>query len=250
MLTTIIKTHNCENTLYDVLESVKKSDEIIIVDAHSSDDTVKIAKEYKANVVYAYVSELSQILNQTLDEVQNDWILFLNDNEMVSNELLDNIFRYIQKPKRNKNAMSLPIKKYYLEKEITSARIKSSIRVFNKQFCSFKQDNTGEIELNKSKIHKFNRGFSPNKGFIISTRKKTFPYFQEMIEKNLIEFREYENDLSIFSKPFSKFLYWYLWRGAIFDGKRGFIYSFGEAVSSFMIGCAEYERIEDDIQQD
>ena len=48
-LSAIIKTKNNENKICETLESIKDFDEIIVIDEHSSDDTIEIAKEYKAN---------------------------------------------------------------------------------------------------------------------------------------------------------------------------------------------------------
>ena len=45
-ISAIINTKNNENRLCETLESIKDFDEIILIDEHSSDDTVEIAKEY------------------------------------------------------------------------------------------------------------------------------------------------------------------------------------------------------------
>ena len=45
----ILKTKNNEDKLCETLESIKDFDEIIILDEHSTDDTVEIAKEYNIN---------------------------------------------------------------------------------------------------------------------------------------------------------------------------------------------------------
>ena len=56
-ITAIIKTQNCENTICDTLESIKELDEIIILDEHSTDDTIEIAKEYKAKIIFTDKNE-------------------------------------------------------------------------------------------------------------------------------------------------------------------------------------------------
>ena len=52
MLRPIIKTKNCEDNICNTLESIKEFDEIIILDEHSTDDTVEIAKEYKTKTIF------------------------------------------------------------------------------------------------------------------------------------------------------------------------------------------------------
>ena len=43
-ISAIINTFNCEKTLCDTLESLKDLDEIVLIDFHSTDDTIEIAK--------------------------------------------------------------------------------------------------------------------------------------------------------------------------------------------------------------
>ena len=71
---------NNENKLCETLESIKDFDEIIVIDEHSSDDTVEIAKEYKAKVIYADKNNLPLALNQALEESKNEWIFIINEN--------------------------------------------------------------------------------------------------------------------------------------------------------------------------
>ena len=58
-ISAIIKTDNCEDTICDTLESIKNFDEIIVVDLHSCDDTIQIAKEYKAKIIFADKNNIS-----------------------------------------------------------------------------------------------------------------------------------------------------------------------------------------------
>ena len=245
MLTTIIKTRNCENRLYECLESVKKSNEIIVVDEHSTDDTIKIANEYKAKVVYSNKNELSFILNQTAKEAENDWILFIYDNETITKELFLSILSYIEKPKRNKNALTLPQKLIYLNKEIKSQRNKKVLRVFRKDSCEFKDDNSGQIVLKNGKLHKFNKGFNPKKGFILNHKKAMLEEISEVLEKNWLKVKNSENKgCSIFFKPLFKFLYLYIWNLGILDGRGGYIYSLQQAIDYFNYECSVLERKE------
>ena len=113
-ITAIIKTHNCENTLCDVLESIKDLDEIIIVDEHSTDDTVEIAKEYKTKIIFADKNALNVGLNQALQEAKSEWILVLEDDEIIPQKLIFELQRYAEIPKKNKFCVSLSQKIFYL----------------------------------------------------------------------------------------------------------------------------------------
>ena len=144
-ITAIIKTHNCEDYLCNTLEAIKDFDEIIIVDEHSNDDTIEIAKEYKAKIIYANKNEISLGLNQAIDEAKGSWIFLLEDKEIIPQKLITKIYNYIENPKKNKFALSFNQKYFYLNKEIKAARKKNILRLFKKDYCELK--NNFSIEL-------------------------------------------------------------------------------------------------------
>ena len=134
-ITAIIKTQNCEDTLCDTLESISDIDEIIVVDLHSNDDTVQIAKEYKAKIIYADKNDVLSGLNQALDEANNDWILVVEENEIFPQKLIREIQNYIENPKKNKESVYLSQKNFYYKKEIKQKRNKNILRLFKKGNC-------------------------------------------------------------------------------------------------------------------
>jgi len=83
-ITTIIITLNEEKNIRECIESVKKiSNEIIVVDSKSTDDTVSIAKELGARViVQSYLGDGPQ--KAFAEEfAKNDWILSLDADERL-----------------------------------------------------------------------------------------------------------------------------------------------------------------------
>lgn len=71
------------------LRSAKKIvDEIIVVDTGSTDDTAKIANEFNAKVTrFDWCNDFSAARNFALDQASGDWILVLDADEAVSDEL-------------------------------------------------------------------------------------------------------------------------------------------------------------------
>ncbi len=225
-ITAIIKTHNCEDFLCNTLESTKDLDEIIIVDEHSTDDTVEIAKEYKTKIIYADKNELSLGINQAIDEAQNNWIFILEDREIIPQKLISKIHNYIENPKKNKFTLSFNQKYFYLNKEIKAARKKNVIKLFKKGYCEIKNNFSIELKLKKGKIQKIQDGFKKQSSCILCFSKNDITQsFFNIIEHNKNNIKSINKTPSIFFKPMITFLYWYLFKKAIFEGRIGFIYA-------------------------
>ena len=156
-ITAIIKTCNCEDTLCDALESLRDLDEIIIIDEHSNDDTVEIAKEYKAKVIYADKNDLSIAINQAINEAQGEWIFVVEQDEIIPQRLILDLHNYVENPKKNRYCVSLAQKVFYLNKEIKAARSKNNLRFFKKGYAEFKNDNSFELKIKQGKLFKLNK---------------------------------------------------------------------------------------------
>ncbi len=96
-LSTIIHTKNAASTLKKALDSVKAlSDEIVIVDMQSNDDTLKIAEKYTDRIFgHKDVGYADPARNFGLAKASHDWILVLDADEEVSPGLAAFIKRVI-----------------------------------------------------------------------------------------------------------------------------------------------------------
>jgi len=88
-LSVVIFTKNAETFLEAALKSVKFADEIVVVDMMSTDSTVKIAKKYTSSI-YAHedVGYVEPARNFGISKAQGDWILILDADEEVPQELV------------------------------------------------------------------------------------------------------------------------------------------------------------------
>ncbi len=77
------------------------ADEIIIADTGSTDDTVKIAKEFGAKVShFDWINDFAAARNFALAQATGDWILALDADEHASEALAREIRAFIQGPAR------------------------------------------------------------------------------------------------------------------------------------------------------
>ncbi len=92
-LSVVLAVRNEEKNIGKCLESVKNiAGEIIVVDEHSTDKTVEIAKKYGAKVYEEPHHPIFHVTKQkALDHVTGDWILQLDADERVTPELAKEI---------------------------------------------------------------------------------------------------------------------------------------------------------------
>lgn len=95
-----IIVYNRAKSLRRTLESVKDFDEIIICDGGSTDGTLDVAREFGSKIIQQdrrfkrpdnTIDDFSGVRNQTLNEAKNDWFLFVDSDEYLSLESVEEI---------------------------------------------------------------------------------------------------------------------------------------------------------------
>ena len=101
-LTVALLTYNSERTIAQVLESVKGlADSVVALDSGSEDSTVELLKSFGAEVYYREFDNFVNQKNYLLSLVKSDWVLFLDDDEVVSKELRESIRKELSSPKKD-----------------------------------------------------------------------------------------------------------------------------------------------------
>jgi glycosyltransferase involved in cell wall biosynthesis len=95
-LSVAIITKNEEANIRRTLESVKWADEIVVVDSGSTDRTCEIAREYGAKVFVEEWKGFAKQKNSAIEKCSGDWILSLDADEEVSQELRFSIVSFLR----------------------------------------------------------------------------------------------------------------------------------------------------------
>lgn len=90
-LSAIIIAKNSAEMIGECFESVRFCDEIIVVDGHSTDKTVEISKALGAVVVEGSPTDFSKQRMVGLQKAKGEWVLYVDTDERVSQELAKNI---------------------------------------------------------------------------------------------------------------------------------------------------------------
>ena len=106
-ISALIHTSNNERTLGRTLESLRCVDEIVLVDQHSSDKTLRIAKQYGARVIHA-VAGVDR--GAYAVDCKYDWIFCVLPNETPSEALEASIFDWKQHSDENGAGLTMRLR--------------------------------------------------------------------------------------------------------------------------------------------
>jgi glycosyltransferase involved in cell wall biosynthesis len=93
-LSVVVITLNEEKNIRRCIESVMEvADEIIVIDSFSNDSTVQIATALGATVTQSVFNGYINQKNKAIKEASNDYVLLLDADEFLSNELAASILK-------------------------------------------------------------------------------------------------------------------------------------------------------------
>jgi (heptosyl)LPS beta-1,4-glucosyltransferase len=90
-ITAVIITRNEELMLPVCLETVAWCDQILVIDADSTDRTVQIAENFGAKVISSKIYGFDRWRNEALKRVTTDWLFYVDADERVSPTLAKEI---------------------------------------------------------------------------------------------------------------------------------------------------------------
>lgn len=233
-ITAVILTKNEEKDLKRVLNSVYWCNEILVIDDNSTDDTVKIAKEFNARVLtHALEKDFSQQRNFALQNASTKWVLFVDADEVVSKELQEEIKERIQTD--SVKGFYLKRRDTWMGKEMRYGEGGSNylLRLARKGSGTWARrvhevwDVNGKVEKLHGVLfhypHPLVSDFINHINFHSTIHSEE--NFKEGKKSDLVKIMIY---------PPGKFIYNFFAKGAVLDGYRGFVYSLLMSFHSFL----------------
>ncbi|MCS7152166.1 MAG: glycosyltransferase family 2 protein [Endomicrobia bacterium] len=227
-LSVYIITYNEEKKIRDCLESIKWADEIVVVDSYSTDATVEICREYTDKIFYAKFEGFGKLRNLAVSYTSYDWVLSLDADERVSEELKDEILSKLTTGP-DADAYFIPRRSHFLGYWIRYSGWYPDYRqpqFFNKKKMKYEDE------------HLVHEGFKLNPGAKISFLKGhiiQFPFLtlDEFIKKmekySNLKAQQMFNERKKFTliqlviHPFICFIRMYIVKLGFLDGEVGFI---------------------------
>ena len=149
-----ILTRNSEKYLAEVLESVQKFEEVIVLDEQSSDNTLTIAQRFQNTKIYNALKHITgegfgARHNYASSLASSDWILSLDSDEVLSQELADEI---LSLDLADQWVYSVPLHNYFNGKRIRTSgwNRERKIRIYNRMATRFSDDYVHERILSEN----------------------------------------------------------------------------------------------------
>ena len=225
-----IITYNEESSLKRTHESVAFCDEIVVVDSGSSDDTLKIVRQYTDKVYHQQWLGYGKQKNFAISKLSTDWVLSIDADEVVSGDLKEEILRVLKNP--SADAYALNIQLVFMGKPLRFGGTYPDyhVRLFKKDRCRFDEAMVHEgVRCSAKKL----------KGVV-------YHYSYEDLEDYFNKFNRYTSLLSDVIRqkkpriggfyPFGRFVFElfrrFVLKGAFLDGYEGCVYAL---LSSFYV---------------
>jgi len=235
-ISAIILTKNEENNIVDCLENLSWCDEIIIIDDNSTDHTIELAKKFKTKIIkHPLENDFSKQRNFGLSLASNEWVLFIDADERVSDGLRKEIVREIS---------SIPkFESYYIKRDdVLWGRLLKYGETGNTYLLRLAKKSSGiwinkvhEVWASKSKPGELENVLLHFPHITISEFIKDINFYSTLRAQELYEKRVRSNWFQIVFYPKVKFIQNYFLRLGFLDGIQGLLLAFFMSFHSFLV---------------
>ncbi len=223
-LSAVIITYNEERKLAECLQSISFSDEIIVVDSHSSDRTKEIAERANVRFYTRIFDHFSAQKNYAMNLTRGEWILSIDADERVTKELELEIKNAIESESQNVG--------YYLTRQnfIFGGRMRYGASLTDFQLRLIRKGKGQFLGLMHERIQADGPVGTLKAPLIHITYQTLDEYYAKFNHGSSLDARELlrqnkkTNWFGALAKPIVHFLYFYFLKLGFLDGIRGLVY--------------------------
>ena len=226
-LTVTVITRNEAANIEGALESVKWADEIVVVDSHSADKTVEIARRHASRIEVHDWKGYSAQRNYAAAIASHDWILALDADERVPPELAQEI-QAIMRGGPAPGGYRMPRISFYLGRWIrgTDWYPDYQLRLYNRRAGQFNGKRVHEsVELSQGKAGTLRHNLQHYPYRDISDHVISIDHYTTLAAEEWFANGRRTNALDVMLHPPAAFLRNYVLRGGFRDGIPGFLVS-------------------------
>lgn len=224
-ISVVILTFNEDKNIERAIMSAKKiSDDIIVSDSFSTDNTPLICKKYKVTFIQNQWLGYGAQRNLAVKQSKCNWILCLDADEVIPDKLAKEIQtlkleneKIIYSFKRLNNFCGKWIKYGLWGRDKVRRLYNKQTSEWNNEFVheSLKVSNSHEIKILKNYLHHYSYNNE------LELKEKTQKYAM-LAAQNMLSKGKQAGFFALMFRPFFKFVVNYIFRLGFLDGKAGF----------------------------
>lgn len=223
-----IITFNEETNIAEAIRSVAWADEILIVDSESTDHTRTIAESSGAKVLIKKWEGFSKQKQFATDNATHNWVLSLDADERISDELKSEILRLKNVSEVDlADGYRIPRLTFYMNRPIRHGGWYPDwqLRFFNREKGKWKDvlvhesvqmNNTAKVEKLTGDIHHYSFENPSHHHLMIGTR------YAPLAAEQMFQRGKRATVFKILTVGLTTFLQTYILKGGILDGLPGF----------------------------
>jgi len=235
-ISVVVLTHDDENTIETCLESVRFTNEIVIVDDFSSDQTLNISKKFTKKIYKRHLTNnFSNQRNFGISKAKNTWVLCLDSDEVISYDLQEEIVRVVNS---SSSQYGYRLKRYDM---MWGKKLKYG-EIGDTNLLRLAKKNAGKFE---GKVHEK----WSIKGEIGELKNPLYHYPHQTLREFVSEINQYSSIrarelydkkvnvsvLDIVFYPTSKFIVNFFFKCGFFDGIQGLMFAITMSFHSFLV---------------
>jgi len=224
-VTAVIITFNEEANIKQCLDSVSFCDEIIVVDSGSEDRTRAIAQQLGATVLVHDWLGYGPQKKFAVEQAKNNWVLCLDADEVVSNELRMSIAELDFNGKAMA-AYRMPRRNHFMGKPLFHGEGYPdwNLRLFNRLCGNWSDDVVHEGVAVEGKIGRLKGDLLHYSEESITTYLNKQNRYTQLQAEALFNKNKCTSPIQCLSSPLARFVKFYLLRLGFLDGFPGFVH--------------------------
>jgi len=245
-ITAIVITKDEERNIAACLESLRWVDEIIVVDACSSDRTVEIARQYTDRVFVRAWPGFGPQKNFGIDQAGGNWILVVDADERVTEPLREEIVVLLQSgPPADVAGFEIPRRNYFYGKWIRGGGIypDHQLRLFRRSAGRYDDVLLHERLQLKGTVARLENPMDHYSMANIGAHVKKMARYTTLGAGEKLKVRSQVTALDLVGSHLATIVRTYVLRGGYRDGLRGVIVALFAGMHTFVKYAKSWEAL-------
>lgn len=265
MISIFILTLNEENNIEECLKSVAFSNDVVVLDSFSHDNTVDKAKALGASVYQRKFDNWAAHQNWAMENIQfkNDWVFYLDADERMTKQLEEEIMTIVQIQENEKKGYFVGRINYFMGKPITRCYPPVPIMRFFQPKCIRYERLVNPIAIldgpsgnlsNHFHHYNFSKGltewFDKHNKYSYAEALEAIKVLDQPVSIKSIFSKDkalrrvaFKNiSLRLPCRPILKFIYLFVFKLGFMDGLPGLTYCFLQSIYEYQIDLKIWEQ--------